>query len=144
MFGIYGLAARDVLQFVDCNWRVLAPCTTLMVIGSIQRIRIDRNFCVVVVLRNIMTIGKKCGPTTTAGDCSMRVMCKDCPFNPQSVTFSYRDDWVKELENVQFEKQTDMPQGCHMLPQGQVKGNPLQADQNFQCVGHIEYMKARR
>jgi len=51
-----------------------------------------------------MTIGKKCGPTTTAGDCSMRVMCKDCPFNPQSVTFSYRDDWVKELENVQFEK----------------------------------------
>lgn len=70
-----------------------------------------------------------------------RMMCRDCPFNPESPTFHHRDAWAKELANEQFEKQTDLPQGCHMLPDGQIKDNPLQADPNLQCVGHISYMK---
>ncbi len=74
----------------------------------------------------------------------MREMCGECPFNPDSPTFKYRDSWVKELEKEQFEKQTDLPQGCHTIPDGQVNDNPLQTDPNLQCVGHIAYMKGIR
>lgn len=74
----------------------------------------------------------------------MRVMCVDCPFNPSSRTFKYRDDWIKELELAQFEQQIETPQGCHTLADGQVDSTPFQEDENLQCVGHVQYMKNKR
>lgn len=74
----------------------------------------------------------------------MRAMCDDCPFNPSSRTFIYRDDWVKELDAAQFEQQIETPQGCHTLEGGQIDGTPFQENESLQCVGHIQYMKDRK
>lgn len=71
-------------------------------------------------------------------------MCVDCPFNPLSRTFKYRDDWVAELESMQFERQMELPQGCHTLPDGQVDGIPFQENESLQCIGHIQYMKDKK
>lgn len=71
-------------------------------------------------------------------------MCVDCPFNPTSRTFKYRDDWLKKLEAEQFNQQMELPQGCHTLAGGQVDGTPFQEDENLQCVGHVQYMKNKR
>jgi hypothetical protein len=70
--------------------------------------------------------------------------CKSCPFREGSDTFRHRDDWLKQLELHREKHQIEpsMPQGCHMLENGQKgKDSPFQEDTNLQCKGHLLYMK---
>ena len=70
-----------------------------------------------------------------------RKMCTDCPFRAGSSTFHLRESWLKELaESRILLKEPDLPQGCHMLPDGQ-DDNAFQADPELQCAGHIRHMK---
>lgn len=70
--------------------------------------------------------------------------CEECPFREGSATFKYRDDWLRELDSRKEKQQieTSMPQGCHMLENGQTgkEHSPFQEDPNLQCKGHIHYM----
>lgn len=72
-----------------------------------------------------------------------RKMCADCPFLKGSSTFHLRDGWLEELAEARVvQKEPNLPQGCHTLPDGQTE-TPFQADSKLQCVGHIRHMKRK-
>lgn len=68
----------------------------------------------------------------------MREMCKTCPFNPQSITFKYRDGWVKNIEEEFAKKGIPLQtRGCHNL---QDTHDPK--PENI-CIGHRDWLKPK-